>query len=60
MLENEKTAIVIDMYLSLIDTSKQNTEIVAMIAEKTGLKESRVHSVINKYLANLKVEHEEI
>ncbi|MCG7502395.1 hypothetical protein MHM83_10975 [Tenacibaculum sp. Mcav3-52] len=60
MLENEKTAIVIDMYLSLLDTSKQNTEIVAMIAEKTGLKESRVRSVINKYLDNLKVEHEEI
>lgn len=54
MLENEKTAIIIDMFLN----SKDNR--VKIIAEETGLKESRVHSVINKYLANLKVEHEEI
>ncbi|WP_435263022.1 hypothetical protein [Tenacibaculum sp. nBUS_03] len=54
MLENEKTAIIIDLFL----TSHDNR--VGVIAEKTGLSEHRVNRVINKYLQDIKVKHDEV
>ncbi|WP_157811687.1 hypothetical protein [Tenacibaculum sp. SZ-18] len=49
-----KSAVVIDLFLS----EENNT--VPAIAEKTGLERQTIHGIINKYLGNLKVEHEEI
>ncbi|WP_435262673.1 hypothetical protein [Tenacibaculum sp. nBUS_03] len=54
MLENEKTSIIIDLFL----TSHDNR--VSIIARKTGLSESRVNSIINKYLKGIKVNYDEI
>lgn len=54
MLENEKTAIIIDLFL----TSHDNR--VSVIAEKTGLSEQRINSVINKYLKGIKVNYDEV
>ena len=54
MLQNEKSAVVIDLYL----TAENNT--VPAIAAKTGITEHNVHKIINKYLNGLEVKHEEI
>ena len=44
MLENENTAVVLDLYLTTDDNC------VNSITEKTGLSSSRVSGIINKYL----------
>lgn len=53
-LQAEKEAVVINLFL----TSKNNT--VPAIVAVTGLAKSTVNQIINKYLSNLKVNHEEV
>ena len=54
MLDNEKEAIVIDLFLTTHDNR------VSVIAEKTGLHTQKVSTIINKYLSKINVNYDEL
>ena len=54
MLDNEKDAVVIDLFLTTHDNR------VSVIAEKTGVSPQKVNAIINKYLNNINVNCDEL